>query len=91
MDLPEWSDNLIFMAANSKSSSIRERFGYYDENGDGYVTNKELYRVIRANQIRWKGFETLWSKIDVTGDNWTDTSASEAHPGLKEVMGSDLS
>ena len=85
----EWSANPLFVSAGAKTSTIRERFGYYDENSDGWLDNAELYRTIRANQIRWKRFLTFWYTIDETGDGWTDTS--EALPGLREVMDPDMS
>ena len=48
LDLPEWFANRLFLAARSSESGVRERFGYYDENADGFVDRNELYRVVRA-------------------------------------------
>ena len=86
--MPEWSANRLFLPKSASESTVRERFGYYDENADGFVTRNELYRVIRASAVRWNRFEKFWSLLDPTGDSWTDFY--EALDGLRAAMGSDL-
>lgn len=85
----EWKENPIFVSGTAKNSTIRERFGYYDENSDGWLMDNELYRTIRANQLRWKRFLIFWSKIDKTGDKWV--KADEALDGLKEMIDPNFS
>ena len=84
LSLSEWEANLLWIPKNSTPAVVRERFGYYDENSDGKIQRMELYSVIRANQQRWARFNTMWPKIDVNGDAYTNLD--EALDGLREMM-----
>ena len=68
----EWNINPTFVGERPTDTLIRERFGYYDANGDGAVDFDELYLTIASKNLAWARFQSLWATLDVNRSGFID-------------------